>query len=90
MDIVVEILIDIFMELMTLIVPKENISRRHKVIAAVLSAVFAILVLGLFVFGAYLVFESKNMLGIIPMVLAVLVSAVQIGFGIALYVKKNK
>ena len=89
MDILAEILIDIFMELMTLIVPEENISHRHKVIAGILSAVFALLVLGLFFFGAYLVFEAQNMIGIIPMVLAVAVSAVQITFGIVSYLKKK-
>ena len=90
MDILAEILIDVFMELMMLIVPEEKIGKRHKVLAGLLAGVFSFLLIGIFFFGAYLVFESGNMIGLIPMVLAVAISIVQIVFGIVMYIKKNK
>ena len=90
MDIVIEILIEVFMELMMLVVPKENIRKKHKIIAGLLAGVFALLVLGLFYFGYYLVFELNDLRGILPLAVSLIVASVQIVLGIIFYIKRNK
>ena len=90
MDIVIEILIEVFMELMMLVVPKENIRKKHKIIAGLLAGVFALLVLGLFYLGYYLIFELNDLRGILPLAVSIIIASVQIVLGIIFYIKRNK
>jgi hypothetical protein len=89
-EILVEVLIEVYMELMMLIVP-EDVARgkKGKIIAFIMAMTSLILVCALIILGVYLITDKNNMAGIIPIAFAVLISAVQIGFGLfSLYKKK--
>ena len=90
MDILFEVLIEIFMELMLLLVPKERLTKKHRVIALISACIFSIAVLGIFFLGLVLIFECNDMIGFIPVVLAIAITAVQIGFGIRSYFKRKE
>jgi len=88
MELVVEILFEIYGELMFLIVPEKNRSKRYIRIAKVI-AVFAFLsVLALAIWGGVLIWECGNLWGTVPLALAVILSLIQIIAGFAPY-KKN-
>ena len=88
MELVVEILFEIYGELMFLIVPEKNRSKRYIRIAKAI-AVFAFLsVLALAIWGGVLIWECGNRWGIAPLALGVILSLIQIIAGFALY-KKN-
>ena len=88
MEILAEILLDVYGELMLLIVPEKGTSKK----IILLSKIFAILVLmggiALVLWGIYLIADQDNLLGILPITLAVIISLAQIIAGIVLY-KKN-
>ncbi len=88
MDILVEVFLEIYMELMLLIVPEKNISKKHKVIAKIIAIAVLFGVLALAVWGIILIVDYSNLLGIIPLAFAIVISVFQIVFGIVLY-KKN-
>ncbi len=90
MDILVEIFLEIYMELMLLIVPEEKRKKRHYIWATVVAIVVTFGVLSLGVWGGYLIWEKKNLLGILPLTFAIALSVLQITAGIVLYNKKNK
>lgn len=88
MEILAEILLDVYGELMLLIVPEKGTSKK----IILLSKIFAILVLmggiALVLWGIYLIADQDNLLGILPITLAAIISLAQIIAGIVLY-KKN-
>ena len=88
MDILVEIFLEIYMELMLLVVPEKNISKKHKAIAKIIAIAVLLVVLALAVWGIILIVDYSNLLGIIPLAFAIVISVFQIVFGIVLY-KKN-
>ena len=88
MDILVEVFLEIYMELMLFVVPEKNISKKHKVIAKIIAIAVLLVVLALAVWGIILIVDYSNLLGIIPLAFAIVISVFQIVFGIVLY-KKN-
>ncbi len=88
MEFVIEILLEIYMEFMTLIIPEKNISKKHKVIAAILAIAVLAGVFALVIWGVTLIVDHGNLLGIMPITVAVLISVFQIVAGIILF-KKN-
>jgi hypothetical protein len=82
-EILVEVLIEVYMELMMLVVP-EDVARgkKGKIIAFIMAMTSLILVCALIILGAYLIIDKNNMAGIIPIAIAVLISVVQIAFGV--------
>ena len=88
MDIVVEILLEVYMELMLLIVPEKRLSKKHIVIAKIIAALVVLGVFALVLWGVWLIADLGRLIGILPIVLAVLISLAQIVGGIILY-KKN-
>ena len=88
MDLLVEILLEVYMELMILIAPEKNTSKGWRIA----SKIFAILVIfgvfALVLWGAVLISDYKNLWGIAPIAVAVLISLFQIIAGIILY-KRN-
>ena len=90
MDILVEIFLELYLELMLLIVPEEKRKKRHYIWATVVAIVVTFGVLSLGVWGGYLIWEKKNLLGILPLTFAIALSVLQIAAGIVLYNKKNK
>ena len=90
MEFLVEILLELYMELMFFIIPEDKRRTRHRVLAIVVACVctFGLMALGLW--GIYLIAEQDNLLGIIPIVIAAVFSMVQIGFGIYVQNKTRK
>lgn len=89
MDIVIEIFLEIYMDLMTLIVPEKNITKKHKVLAWILAIGVLVGVCALVIWGLSLIIDKNNFLGLIPLAFAVLISVAQIVAGIVLYKKRH-
>lgn len=85
MDILIEILLEIYMEMMLLVVPEKNVTKRMKTIAKVIAIVMLLLVLGLAVWGLVLLIDEQNLWGIAPLGVSILLSLAQIIAGIILY-----
>ncbi len=91
MDILIEILVDVYTELMMLVVPERKMaSRGYRFLVWVIALVCTIAILALGGWGIVLIFEKKNMLGIIPLAIAVVLSIIQIIFGIISHARKSK
>ncbi len=90
MDILIEILLDIYMECMFLIIPEEKCTKRQLLIMKVIAIVCTLGILALGVWGAVWVFDGKNAWGWLPLSLAILLSAIQIIFGIVLFIRRNR
>jgi len=88
-DIVIEIFLEIYMDLMTLIVPEKNITKKHKVLAWILAIGVLVGVCALVIWGLSLIIDKNNFLGLIPLAFAVLISVAQIVAGIVLYKKRH-
>ena len=89
MDVVIEILLEIYMELMLLVVPEKNAGKKQIWIAkiAAIAVVFGIFVL--VIWGAVLILDHNNLWGILPITVAVALSLAQIIAGIVLYKKHH-
>lgn len=85
MDIVFEILLEIYMELMLLVVPGKNITKKHRRIATIIAIVELVVMFALVIWGVALIADENNLLGIIPIAVVGVVSIAQIVFGIVLY-----
>ncbi len=89
MEIVFEILLEVYMELMLLIVPEEKRRKKHYVFATVLAVLLTIGLLALGFYGVWLIAVRDSVWGVLPLCVVVVLSALQIGFGIKLYGKRN-
>ncbi len=91
MDIILEVIVEFYLELMMLIVPQEKLTlKKYRtkmlcIACGVLSAVLA-----LFVWGCILCVNYNNLLGLVPILAAIIISLVQIFAGVFLHTKKNK
>ncbi|MBQ7340217.1 MAG: hypothetical protein IJW43_05135 [Clostridia bacterium] len=91
MELLVEIILEVYMELMLLVVPEEKtITKKHRIIVGIIALIITFGVLALGVWGGVLVFEMGRLIGIIPLGLAIIISILQIVFGIILHNKKMK
>ena len=88
MDIVIEVLLEIYVELMMLIVPEKNVSKKHKLIAKIIAVLVVIGIFVLVIWGASLIIDHNNLWGIAPISAGVIISLIQVIVGIILY-KKN-
>ena len=85
MDIIFEIFIELYVELMLLIVPEKRLTKRLKIIINIVATVVTLLLLAIAIWGIYLIAYEDNLLGIIPTAAVAVISVVQILFGIKLY-----
>ena len=91
MDIVIEIILEFYMEMMMLIVPDKNmVKKKHRIIAAVIALIVIAGIFALVIFGLTLIIDKGNLLGIIPLSFAIIISAVQMVLGIVFYKKNHK
>lgn len=90
MDLLIEILLDVYMELMLLVIPEEKVSRRHKIIAKVIAISILCGVLALIVWGVVLIVDHGNLLGVVPITVAAVISVVQIALGIVFFTRNNR
>ena len=89
MDIVIEILIEIYMELMLLIVPEKNAGKKHIRIAKISAVLVVLGVFALAIWGGVLIADYNNLWGIVPIVIAIILSLIQIIAGIILFKKHH-
>ena len=89
MDIVIEIILEIYMELMLLIVPEKNLSKRHIIIAKAIAITVIIGLFALILWGVYLIADKNSILGILPISAAAVISVIQIALGIFFYKKRH-
>lgn len=89
MDIVVEILLEVYMELMLLIVPEKNAGKKHIWIAKITAILVALGVFALVIWGGVLIADYNNLWGIVPVVVAIILSLAQIIAGIILFKKHH-
>ena len=85
MDIVIEILLEIYMELMLLIVPEKRVTKGVKTLAKILAVLMLLVVFGLIIWGAILLFDYQTPWGWLPLIAAIAISVAQIVAGIVLY-----
>ena len=91
MELICEILFEVYLELMMLIVPeKKATSKKYRIIAVTIAIIALLGNLALLVWGGVLVFEKQNLLGIIPLVIAIVWSLAQIILGFVLQSRKDK
>lgn len=90
MDIVIEILLEIYMELMFLIVPESKRRKKHYIIAVLIACITAFGFMALAFWGVVLIVEKENAMGWLPLFTAIVLSIAQIIFGIILYNKRHK
>ena len=85
MDILLEIFLEIYGELMMLVIPEGK--RQKKWLVTLLAVANFIGVLALFLWGVVLLTENGDALGWIPVFFSVVFSLVQIGFGVYRFVR---
>ena len=88
MEIIFEVIITLYLELMGLIVPEKKATKGMKVLAIMIAIVLALGLPLLFFEGSYLWLEKNMVLGIILMIVSAVLVLAQIIAGIVLY-KKN-
>ena len=89
MDIVIEILLEIYMELMLLVVPEKNAGKKQIWIAKIAAIAVVFGIFALVIWGAVLILDYNNLWGILPITVAVALSMAQIIAGIVLYKKHH-
>lgn len=89
MDILIEVVLDLYLELMVMIVPKRNVTKGMRVLAIIIAIVFAFGLPALFLLGASLLFEKNTVWGLILMIVSALLVLAQIIAGIVLYKKHH-
>ena len=85
MDLLMEFLLELYMELMFLIVPEKNVGKGHRVVAALLAFVVILGLFALVLWGVWLIADRGNLWGILPIVAAGVLSLAQIVAGMVLY-----
>jgi len=89
MDIVIEILLEIYMELMFLVIPEKNATKKHIWIAKITAILVVLGIFALAIWGCVLIVDHNNLWGILPIAIAIVISLVQIIAGIILYKKHH-
>ncbi len=91
MELFLEIVFEIYVELMMYVVPEEKASsKKYRIIAILVATVIFLGVFALFIWGCVLINDYNNKLGIIPIVVAIVISIIQIIAGFILHDKKIK
>lgn len=89
MELLFEIFFEVYAELMLLIVPEKERSKRS---AALLRALAVLVLLGAFalvIWGGVLISDYNNLFGLIPICVAAIISLCQIILGIILFNKNH-
>lgn len=86
MEIIFEILFEMYLELMMFAVPEGKFkSQKARVIVGTVMTISLLAILALFIWGCYLVSGRDSKLGVIPITAAIVLSIVQIIVGFALH-----
>ena len=90
MDFLIEILLEVYMELMFLIIPEGRRRKKHRIIMVLIASVLTFGLMALGLWGIYMLTEEKNAWGCLPLGIAIVLSAAQIIVGILLYNRRTK
>ncbi len=90
MDILIEVLLDIYMECMFLIIPEEKRTKKHYLLAKIIAAICTLGILALGCWGIVWIWEENNPWGWLPFGIALLLSTAQITLGIIMTVKRYR
>lgn len=89
MELLTEILFEVYGELMFLIIPKNRMDKKYVMIAKPIAIFVFIGVVALALWGGILIAEYNNLIGILPISIAVVISVAQISAGIVLFKKHH-
>ncbi len=90
MDILFEILIEIYMELMMLVVPEDKMAKkRYRFLAVIIALIGVTATVASLIYGLHLIIDKDNMVGIIPIAIAFILSISQITAGIIIRIGKK-
>ena len=90
-ELLFEIIFEIYVELMMYIVPEEKVtSKKYRIITVVFALFVLAGVFALFIWGCVLISDYNNKLGVIPIIIAAAISIVQIISGFVFHDKKSK
>ena len=91
MELIFEIIFEVYVELMMLIIPEEKAtSRKCRVLTILLALLVLICVFALFIWGCVLISDHNNHFGCAPIAIAIVISVAQIIAGLRLHNKKAK
>lgn len=88
MELLAEILFEVYGELMFLIIDEKNRSKKYIWISRIIAVVVFLTVITLSIWGIVLISDYNNIWGIAPIAVAIVISLAQIIAGIVLF-KKN-
>lgn len=89
MDILIEILLEIYMELMFLVIPEKNATKKYIWIAKITAILVVLGIFALVIWGCVLIVDHNNLWGIFFIAVAVVISLAQIIAGIILFKKHH-
>jgi hypothetical protein len=89
MELLAEILFEVWGELMFLVIPEKRMNKKYIIIAKAIAILGFIGVIALVLWGAILIADYNNRIGIIPISIAIFISLAQIVAGIILFKKHH-
>ena len=89
MELLAEILFEVYGELMFLVIPEKKMSKKYVMIAKVIAILVFVGVIALAIWGIVLISEYNDLIGILPISIAVLISLAQIIAGVVLFKKHH-
>ena len=89
MELLFEILFEVYGELMFLIVPEKRADKKYLIITKIFAVLVFLGVLALTIWGIILITDHNNLVGIAPISIAAVISIGQIAMGIFLYNKNH-
>ena len=89
MDLLAEILFEVYGELMFLIIPEKKMNKKYVMIVKTVAVLVFLGVIALALWGVVLISEYNDLAGIIPISIAAIISLAQIVAGIVLFKKHH-
>jgi len=89
MELLTEILFEVYGELMFIIVPNKRMNKKYVLITKIISILVFIGVIALILWGTILISNYNNLIGILPISIAIIISLIQIIAGIILFKKHH-
>ena len=89
MELLFEILFEVYGELMFLIIPEKRLNKKYVIATKVIAVLVFLGVIALALWGVVLITDHHRSIGILPIAAAVLISLGQIVAGIVLFKKHH-
>ena len=89
MEIIFQVIFEVFLELMMYVVPEDKVmSKKLRIISVTIAIAVLLGVFALFIWGCVLIVDYDNKLGSIPITIAIVIAITQIIAGIILRSRK--